>query len=74
MPDITTQLFRVDDRTVVKGCDPKRLAEAEALKLVRFKTSLAVLEVYSAYVDETINRGFSVVEDVGRRCPSRCDQ
>lgn len=37
VPDITPQLFRVDDRTVVKACDPKRLAEAEALKFVRFK-------------------------------------
>lgn len=62
VPDSTIQVFRVDDKTVVKLCDPTRLAEAEALRFIRSKTSLPVPEVYNAYVDESTDRGVIVME------------
>jgi serine/threonine protein kinase len=55
-------VFRVDDKTVVKLCDPNRLAEAEALKFIRSKTSLPVPEIHGAYTDQTIDRGIIVME------------
>ncbi|KAJ5509996.1 Aminoglycoside phosphotransferase [Penicillium expansum] len=60
--DNMINVFRVDDKTVVKLCDPHRLAEAEALKFIRSKTSIPVPEVYNAYVDKTIDRGVIVME------------
>ncbi|CAG7934639.1 unnamed protein product [Penicillium olsonii] len=62
VPDATINVFRVDKNTVVKVCDPNRLAEAEALRFVRTKTSLPVPELYSADVDESIGRGMIVME------------
>ncbi|KAE8352789.1 kinase-like protein [Aspergillus coremiiformis] len=62
VPDSMINVFRVDEKTVVKLCDPTRLAEAEALRFIRSKTSLPVPEVYSAYVDESIDRGVIVME------------
>ncbi|KAF2276158.1 alpha/beta-hydrolase [Westerdykella ornata] len=44
-------VYKVDERTVVKTGDCVRLAEAEALKLVREKTTIPVPEVYNAYTD-----------------------
>ena len=55
-------VFREDNTTVVKLCDPSRLAEAEAMRFIRSKTSIPVPEVYNAYVDETIGRGVIVME------------
>lgn len=57
-------VFRVDDKTVVKLCDPERLAEAEALKFIKSKTSLPVPEVYNAYVDEETDRGVIIMENI----------
>ncbi|RAO69398.1 uncharacterized protein BHQ10_005410 [Talaromyces amestolkiae] len=62
VPDNLINLFRVDDRTVVKLCEPNRLAEAEALRYVRSHTKVPVPEVYDSYVDESINRGVIVME------------
>ncbi|KAJ6031550.1 Aminoglycoside phosphotransferase [Penicillium herquei] len=62
VPDSMINLFRVDETTVAKLCDPTRLAEAEALKFIRSKTSLPVPEVYNAYVDESIDRGVIIME------------
>lgn len=62
VPDSMINVSRVDEETVVKICDPTRLAEAEALRFIRSKTSLPVPEVYSAYVDKSIDRGFIVME------------
>lgn len=53
--DTMINTFRVDDNTVVELCDPNRLAEAEALRFIRSKTSLPVPEFHKAYVDETID-------------------
>ncbi|KAJ5800561.1 uncharacterized protein N7518_002629 [Penicillium psychrosexuale] len=60
--DTMIHVFRVDNTTVVKLCDPSRLAEAEAMRFIRSKTSIPVPEVYNAYVDETIGRGVIVME------------
>ncbi|KAJ5212663.1 Aminoglycoside phosphotransferase [Penicillium cinerascens] len=62
VPDSMINVFRVDDKTVVKLCDPTRLAEAEALRFIHSKTSLPVPEVYNAYVDESTDRGVIVLE------------
>ncbi|EAS28859.2 uncharacterized protein CIMG_07605 [Coccidioides immitis RS] len=55
-------VYRVDDRTVAKLTDPHRVAEAEALRLVRAKTSIPVPEVYAAYTDTKTNRGVILME------------
>lgn len=60
--DNMINVSRVNDKTVVKLCDPNRLAEAEGLRFIRSKTSLPIPEVYNAYVDETIDRGVIVME------------
>lgn len=60
--DNMINVSRVNDKTMVKLCDPNRLAEAEGLRFIRSKTSLPVPEVYNAYVDETIDRGVIVME------------
>ena len=44
------QVYRVDEKTVVKTGDDIRLAEAATLRLVREKTSVPVPEVLDAYV------------------------
>lgn len=62
VPDSLVNLYRVDEKTVVKLCDPSRLAEAEARRFVRTRMSIPVPEVYNAYTDESLNRGVIVME------------
>ncbi|KAJ5738608.1 Aminoglycoside phosphotransferase [Penicillium malachiteum] len=62
VPDNMIHVFRVDETTVVKLCNPTRLAEAEALKFIRSKTSLPVPEVCNTYIDESIDRGVIIME------------
>ena len=52
-PETAPNVYKVDDKTVVKRGDATRLAEAAAMDLVRCKTSIPVPTVYNAYVDET---------------------
>ncbi|OJD21633.1 hypothetical protein ACJ73_07027 [Blastomyces percursus] len=47
-------VYRIDERTVAKVCNQRRLAEAHAMQLV----------LYNAYVDESTSRGVIVMEYV----------
>ncbi|KAK2813997.1 hypothetical protein FQN50_000401 [Emmonsiellopsis sp. PD_5] len=62
--DECVNVYRIDERTVAKLCDPRRLAEAKAMQFVRAKTSVPVPEVYDAYVDESTSRGIILMEYV----------
>jgi tRNA A-37 threonylcarbamoyl transferase component Bud32 len=64
VPDGLINLYRVDEKTVVKLCEPFRLAEAEALRYVRSRTSIPVPEVFNAYVDASLDRGVIIMEYV----------
>ncbi|KAJ9357574.1 hypothetical protein DTO282F9_1422 [Paecilomyces variotii] len=64
VPDDLINIYRVDEKTVVKLCEPFRLAEAEALRYVHSRTSIPVPKVFNAYVDESLNRGVIVMEYV----------
>ncbi|KAJ9404548.1 hypothetical protein DTO045G8_7770 [Paecilomyces variotii] len=64
VPDDLINIYRVDEKTVVKLCEPFRLSEAEALRYVHSKTSIPVPKVFNAYVDESLNRGVIVMEYV----------
>lgn len=62
--DGCVNVYRIDERTVAKACNQRRLAEAHAMQLVREKTSVPVPKVYNAYVDESTSRGVIVMEYV----------
>jgi hypothetical protein len=64
VPDSLINLYRVDENTVVKLCEPFRLAEAQALRYVRSRTSIPVPEVFNAYVDASLDRGIIIMEYV----------
>lgn len=44
-------VYKVDKHTIVKTGDSVRLAEAEAIRLVRSKTTIPVPKIYNAYTD-----------------------
>ncbi|KAK0719269.1 kinase-like domain-containing protein [Lasiosphaeris hirsuta] len=44
--------YKIDGKTVIKTGPCTRMAEAEALKLVRDRTTISVPEVYDVYTDE----------------------
>ena len=46
-----SQVYRIDDTTVIKSGDGVRLAEAAALRFVREKTRVPVPKVLEAYID-----------------------
>lgn len=52
-------LYNVDTRVIGKTSGSVRLAEAEALKLVREKTIVFVPEIYSVYIDTVTGHGRS---------------
>ncbi|KAJ9199873.1 hypothetical protein DTO164E3_4330 [Paecilomyces variotii] len=64
VPDDLINIYRVDEKTVVKLCEPFRLSEAEALRYVHSRTSIPVPKVFNAYVDESLSRGVIVMEYV----------
>lgn len=55
-------VYKLDSKSVIKTGDSIRLAEAEAMKLARSKTTIPLPEVYNAYIDETTGRVAIVME------------
>ncbi|KAF2842100.1 hypothetical protein M501DRAFT_998342 [Patellaria atrata CBS 101060] len=63
-----TPAYKLDAKTVVKTDDVVRFAEAEAMKLVREKTSIPVPEVYNVYTDPDTGHPGIVMEFVEGDC------
>lgn len=61
-------VYYLDDTTVVKAGDVVRMAEAEAMRFVREKTSVTVPEVFNAYVDNNNGQGYIIMERVKGDC------
>jgi hypothetical protein len=55
-------VYKVDAKTVVKTGDSVRLAEANAMKLVRKRTTIPVPEIYNAYIDSVTGHARIVME------------
>ena len=51
--DLLSNLYRIDENTVVKIGDHVRMAQAAAMRLVREKTSVPVPKVFDAYMFRT---------------------
>lgn len=61
-------VFRIDAKTVVKTGDCVRLAEAEAMKLVREKTTIPVPKVYNAYINNATGHPLIVMDFIEGDC------
>ena len=64
---IACQVYRVDDRTVVKTFDGVRMAEAAAMRFVREKTRVPEPQVLDAYVDANSQHVCIVMEYIDGR-------
>jgi aminoglycoside phosphotransferase (APT) family kinase protein len=63
-------VYKVDATTVVKTGDSVRLAEAEAMRLVREKTTIPVPEIYNSYIDPATKHACIVMEFIQGECLS----
>ena len=61
------QVFRLDEKTVVKTGDDVRIAEAATLRLVREKTSVPVPKILDAYVHAENNHVYIIMEYIDGR-------
>jgi len=61
-------VYKVDGSTVVKTGDSVRLAEAEAMRLVRQKTTIPVPKIYNAYTDSDSGHVRIVMEFIEGDC------
>lgn len=63
-PDVSPQIYRIDERTVAKTGDVVCMAEAAAMRFVREKTSIPVPEVFDAFVRPDTNHVCILMEYV----------
>lgn len=61
-------VYKVDGSTVVKTGDSVRFAEAEAMRLVREKTTIPVPKIYNAYTDSDSGHVRIVMEFIEGDC------
>ncbi|KAJ4988693.1 phosphotransferase [Stagonosporopsis vannaccii] len=61
-------VYKIDAHTVVKTGDCVRLAEAEAMKLVREKTTIPVPKVHNAYINDATGYPLIVMDFIEGEC------